>query len=129
MSKRTWKQRLALVVPVIAAGAVPLLVAPSASAAEKSPQSGTVTFEVTGSGTAMTIDTDPPGPPGQERLYDVSLPWSGEFTVPADVDMLQVVAVGGDNPGCRIILDGRVVAEQPPGGSAHCIYDATAAGR
>jgi hypothetical protein len=126
MSKRTWKQRLALVVPVIAASAVPLLVAPSASAAEKSPQSGNVTFEVTGSGTAMTIDTDPPG---QERLYDVSLPWSGEFTVPADVDMLQVVAVGGDNPGCRIILDGRVVAEQPPGGSAHCIYDATAAGR
>jgi hypothetical protein len=43
--------------------------------------------------------------------------------------MLQVVAVGGDNPGCRIVLDGRVVAEQPPGGSAHCIYDATAGGR
>jgi hypothetical protein len=128
MSKPTWKQRLALVVPVIAATAVPLLAAPSASAAE-SPQSGNVTFEVTGSGTAITIDTDPPGPPGQERQYNVSLPWHGEFTVPAGVDMLQVVAVGGDNPGCRIVLDGRVVAQQPPGGSAHCIYDATAAGR
>jgi hypothetical protein len=37
MSKRTWKQRLALTVPIIAATAVPFIVAPSANAMPTSP--------------------------------------------------------------------------------------------
>jgi hypothetical protein len=79
-------------------------------------------FEVIGSGTAITIDTDPPGPAGSERYYSVPLGWSMKFEAPADVDMLQIVVVGGDNVGCRIVFGGRVVAEEPSGGSAHCIY-------
>jgi hypothetical protein len=44
--------------------------------------------------------------------------------VGSDVQLLQVVAVGRDTPGpgCRITLDGKVVAEEPIGGNAHCIF-------
>jgi hypothetical protein len=77
----------------------------------------TVLFEVTGSGTAITIDTDPP----TERVYNAPLPWQRTITVGSDVQLLQVVAVGADDAGCRITLDGQVVTEQPAG-SAHCTY-------
>ena len=77
----------------------------------------TVLFEVTGSGTAITIDTDPT----TDRVYDAPLPWQRTITVGSDVQLLQVVAVGGDNAGCRITLNGQVVTEQPAG-SAHCTY-------
>jgi hypothetical protein len=42
-----------------------------------------------------------------------------------DVKQLQVVVVGAGEPGpgCKITLDGKVVAEQPVGGSAHCVFD------
>ncbi|MGV7892601.1 MmpS family transport accessory protein, partial [Mycobacterium kansasii] len=51
------------------------------------------------------------------------LPFKRTITVGADVTMLQVVATGKQsNPGCRITLDGKVVAEKPVGGDAHCIY-------
>ncbi|ART68228.1 hypothetical protein BTO20_06190 [Mycobacterium dioxanotrophicus] len=77
----------------------------------------TVLFEVTGSGTAITIDTDPT----TDRVYDAPLPWQRTITVGPDVQLLQVVAVGADNAGCRITLNGQVVTEQPAG-SAHCTY-------
>jgi Mycobacterium membrane protein len=82
----------------------------------------TVVFEVTGSGSALTIDTVPAGP---NRLYNVPLPWTDTITITPDVQQLQVVVVGTSEPGpgCKITVDGRVVAEQPVGGSAHCVFD------
>ena len=82
----------------------------------------TVVFEVTGTGSALTIDLVPSGP---DRLYDVPLPWSNTVTITPDVSQLQVVVVGkGEaSPGCKITLDGNVVAEKPPGGDAHCVFD------
>ena len=82
----------------------------------------TVVFEVTGSGEALTIDTVPAGP---ERLQDVPLPWTDTITITPDVQQLQVVVIGKGEPGpgCKIVLDGKVVAEQPIGGNAHCIFD------
>jgi Mycobacterium membrane protein len=82
----------------------------------------TVVFEVTGTGSALTIDLVPSGP---DRLYNVPLPWTSTITITPDVNQLQVVVVGtGESgPGCKITLDGKVVAEQPEGGSAHCVFD------
>jgi Mycobacterium membrane protein len=93
--------------------------APSTTSAGK-PE--TVVFEVTGSGQALTVDLVPSGP---DRLYNVPLPWSDTITVTPDVKQLQVVVVGtgSPGPGCKITLDGNVVAEQPVGGSAHCVFD------
>jgi MmpS family membrane protein len=79
--------------------------------------SSTVRFEVTGDGEVLTIDIDP----SSDRFYNQRLPWNTTITVEPDVQLLQVVAVGGDNAGCRIIVDGKVVAEQPAG-SAHCTF-------
>jgi hypothetical protein len=92
-----------------------------AKPASTSSGTGNVVFEVTGSGSAFTIDTDP----STQRFYDVHLPWSHTTTIGPDVHMLQVIAVGKDTPGpgCRILLDGRVVAEKAPGGDAHCVFD------
>ena len=41
-------------------------------------------------------------------------------------DLFQIVAVpkGTTQPGCRILINGAVVAEQPLGGSGQCIYTA-----
>ncbi|OBI95016.1 MmpS family transport accessory protein [Mycobacterium asiaticum] len=80
----------------------------------------TVTFEALGSGTALTIDTDP----AVDRVYNAPLPWSRTVQAGPDVTLFQVVVVGSgsNNPGCRISINGHVVAEQPVGGSAHCIY-------
>jgi Mycobacterium membrane protein len=88
------------------------------------PQGGgqrTVSFEVFGSGEVFSIDTDPSGP----RVGDhTKLPFSRTMKIAPDEDMLQVVAIGRDNPGpgCRIKVDGKVVVEQPIGGAAHCIF-------
>jgi hypothetical protein len=97
--------------------------ATSATSPSSTPAASTVVFEVTGTGQALTIDTDP-SPPDQNRWYDQPLPWQRSTTIGSDVSLLQVVAVGKDNtqPGCRITLDGKVVAEEPIGGSAHCTY-------
>ncbi len=80
----------------------------------------TVLFEVTGSGSAYTIDTDP----SSDRVYDAQLPWQRRMQVAHDSSLLQVVVVGKDDPGpgCRITVDGTVVAEEPVGGSGHCIW-------
>jgi hypothetical protein len=113
-------------VGVLAAGMLVGMAAPAAAdtghAPSKAAPEVSGVFEVTGSGTAITIDTDPPGPAGSERYYSVPLGWHKSFTAASDVDTLQIVVVGGHNVGCRIVFDGKVVAEQPPGGSAHCIY-------
>jgi hypothetical protein len=77
----------------------------------------TVVFEASGSGQAYGIATDP----GEFANY-VQLPYRATSTVPADIDLLQIAVSGGDG-GCRIILDGKVVAEQAPGEqAAHCVY-------
>jgi hypothetical protein len=83
----------------------------------------TVTFEVTGGGSAYSVDTDP----SVGRLTDVSLPWSDSATIGTDETLLQVVVVGKDgSPGCRIKLDGKVLAEKPTGGDGHCVATAPA---
>lgn len=107
----------------VAAGtgeASPTTTAPT-SAAEAA--GDTVVFEVTGTGTATTIDLVPAG--DDERLYDVPLPWSTTISITGDVTQLQVVAVGSGatNPGCKITLNGDVVAEKPEGADAHCVFD------
>jgi hypothetical protein len=81
----------------------------------------TVLFEVTGSGEVFNIVTDPPGPNVPDHT---AIPWQRTITVGPDVQLLQVVATGRDTPGpgCRITVDGKVVAEQPIGGSAHCVF-------
>jgi hypothetical protein len=85
------------------------------------PTTGTVVFEVTGSGEVFNIVTDPSGPQVADHT---ALPWQRTMSVGPDVNMLQVVATGRDapGPGCRITLDGNVVAEQPVGGTAHCVW-------
>jgi ABC-type glycerol-3-phosphate transport system substrate-binding protein len=95
-----------------------------ASSSSKALAESTVLFEATGTGTVYTIDTDPAQ---AERVENVTLPWQSTTTIGPDVQLLQVVVVGkseGDapGPGCRITLDGQVVAEEPVGGSAHCVY-------
>lgn len=87
---------------------------------QQTPTANTAVFEVTGTGTVYTIDTDPPGPAVGEGF---ALPFSRTVTIGPDVHMLQVVAVGKtSSPGCRITFNGKVVAEEPVGGNAHCIF-------
>jgi Mycobacterium membrane protein len=82
--------------------------------------SSTVVFEALGTGQALTIDIDP----AIDRVYNAPLPWSRTVQAGPDVTLFQVVVVGKGtvSPGCRITIGGSVVAEQPVGGSAHCIY-------
>jgi hypothetical protein len=85
----------------------------------------TVVLEATGSGTALTIDIYDPNP--EARLYNQPLPFSRSVNLtPKSGDLFQIVAVpnGATQPGCRILVNGQVVAEQPIGGSGQCIYTA-----
>lgn len=91
--------------------------APAPTQTPAATPNATVLFEVTGTGTAITVDTDP----ATERVLDAPLPWQRTIQIGDDVQLLQVVAVGAEDAGCRITLDGQVVAEQPAG-SAHCTY-------
>lgn len=97
--------------------------APTGEAGAEDGTGDTVVFEVTGTGSATTIDLVPAPP--EERLYDVPLPWSSTITIAPDVTQLQVVAVGSGatNPGCKITLNGEVVAEEAEGGDAQCVFD------
>jgi hypothetical protein len=81
----------------------------------------TVKFEVTGSGTVYSIDTDP----ASSRVAEgTQLPWLRTMPIGSDVGLLQVVVVPKDGvAGCRISIDGRVMVEQPPGPAPHCIYN------
>lgn len=81
----------------------------------------TVLFEITGSGTVYSIDVDPGG---RKATENTQVPWKTTATVGPDVDLLQVVAVGKTGEqGCRITLDNEVVAEEPIGGGAHCVFN------
>lgn len=86
---------------------------PTASA-----QSRDVIFEVTGSGTVYSIDLDP----GGRVPEDTAAPFTASQSIGPDVSLLQVVVVTKTgSQGCRITVDGTVVAEQAPGDAAHCI--------
>jgi hypothetical protein len=88
------------------------------SVAPASAQSRDVVFEVTGTGTVYSIDLDP----GGRIPEDTAAPFIQTEAIAADVSLLQVVVVTKTgSQGCRITVDGNVVAEQPPGDAAHCI--------
>jgi hypothetical protein len=80
----------------------------------------TVLFEITGTGEVYSIVTDPDS--GQVPDHTAT-PWSRTVSVSSDVGMLQVIATSRGAPlGCRIILNGKVVAEKSPSGDAHCVW-------
>ena len=84
----------------------------------------TVTLEATGSGTALTIDMDDPAT--APRLYNQALPYNHTVNVALKSgDLLQIVVEpkGNEHPGCRILVNGKVVVEQPHGGMAQCVYN------
>jgi hypothetical protein len=82
-------------------------------------QGGSLTFEVTGSGHVYSIVTDPNTALVGEGA---TAPWTRTIKDPGD-SLYQVVATTKDGTqGCRITLDGKVVAEQPVGSNPHCIY-------
>jgi hypothetical protein len=86
--------------------------------APASAQTHTVLYEVTGSGTVYSIDLDP----GGRIPEDTAAPFSQTVSIGPDVALLQVVVVTKTgSQGCRITLDGTVVAEEAPGDAAHCI--------
>ena len=107
-----------LTVPTVAAllAASVVSLAPPAVAA-----SPTVTFEAFGSGRATTIDLDP----STGRIFDAPLPFTRTVPLAPGTSLLQVVVVGnGDvTPGCRIKVNGKVLAEKPVGDDAHCVAD------
>lgn len=76
-------------------------------------------LEITGSGTVYSIQTDPDiGSAGE----NTATPWKRTGTVPVDISLIQIVAVGKTGEqGCRITLGGEVVVDQGPG-NAHCVY-------
>ena len=93
-------------------------VSASIGIAPASAQSRSVVFEVTGSGTVYSIDLDP----GGRIPEDTTAPFTQTATIGPDVSLLQVVVVTkSGSQGCRITLDGDVVAEEAPGGAGHCI--------
>lgn len=118
-SEHRLRSACAVAVVAVVAG----LASPGAAVAvppqyEQSQAEGKILFEVTGSGSADTIDIDPGG-----RFYGVTAPWSKTVDAGSDATLLQVVVVVKDGSlGCRITLDGKVVNEEPPGQAPHCIY-------
>jgi len=94
--------------------------APIATPAPK-PQAGRVVFEITGSGTVYSINTDPDGRGAGENT---AVPWSQTMTIGPDVQLLQVISVAKTgNQGCRITLNGTVVVDHAPGTSSHCVFN------
>jgi hypothetical protein len=72
----------------------------------------TVRFEITGSGTVYSIDMDPGGRVGE----NTATPFSRSTTIGSDVSVLTVNAVTKTGAqGCRILLDGAVVAQSSVG--------------
>jgi hypothetical protein len=99
-----------------------LLVASMAALAPPAVAAGpTVTFEAFGPARATTIDLDP----STGRIFDAALPFTRTATIAPGTTLLQVVVVGSTdvNPGCRIKVNGKVVAEKPVGDDAHCVAD------
>lgn len=95
--------------------------APAPQAPADPQGSATVVFEVTGPGEVFNIVTDPDGGFVADHT---ALPFKRTMTIGSDVQLLQVVATGRNDPGpgCRIILNGKVVAQEPIGGNAHCVF-------
>jgi hypothetical protein len=114
---------------LLQATAVPMLAAALSAVAVPTPASAdppkTVVLEAGGHGTALTIDIyDPKAEP---RLYNQSLPYSRSITETINSgDLFQIVAVpkGSEQPSCRILVNGAVVAQEPKGGSGQCIWTA-----
>jgi hypothetical protein len=80
-----------------------------------------VVYEATGSGTAITVDYTPDAN-GADRIESVPQPDTKQVSVVGSPSVYEIVIVGGDNVGCTITLGEQVVAQEPAGGSAHCIY-------
>jgi hypothetical protein len=79
----------------------------------------TAVFEITGNGTVYSIDFDPAGAPVRENT---AVPFTRTLKIGSDVAVLTVNAVTKTgSQGCRITLDGKVVAEQPQG-NAFCQF-------
>lgn len=113
--------------PTAGSSTVPPTSATAASTGSASPspeaEAGiTVSYEATGSGTAITVDYSPDADGAADRIESVPLPFTKEVPVVGSPTLYEIVIVGGDNVGCTITLDGQVVAQEPAGGSAHCIY-------
>jgi hypothetical protein len=80
-----------------------------------------VTFEVTGSGTVYSIVTDPSTSPVGENS---PAPFKRTVSVNPDTKLFQVVATTKTGQqGCRLTVNGTVVAEQPVGSNPHCVYN------
>jgi hypothetical protein len=87
--------------------------------ANQTSKNGTLTFEVTGAGDLYGIVTDP----ATAAVGDgARAPWNRTITDPGDSLYQLVVTTKNGAQGCRITLNGKVVAEQPIGNSPHCIY-------
>jgi hypothetical protein len=87
--------------------------------AAASAQSRSVVFEVTGLGTVYSIDLDP----GGRVPEDTAAPFTQSASIGPDVALLMVVVVTKTgSQGCRITVDGDVVAaEERRRGALHRI--------
>ena len=83
--------------------------------------SSTVVFEVFGSGEVYSIWIDPGG---QGAGDHTQLPWKKTFTAGPEVTYFAVSPTGRETPGpgCRITIDGQVVAEQAIGSGNICTF-------
>jgi hypothetical protein len=95
--------------------------APATGTAPVSLERAAGIFEVSGSERAITIDTDPASSTGNARFPNVRSPWRNGFSAPQGIDLLQLVVVGDGKTRCRIVFDGKVVAEDHGSDAAHCI--------
>ncbi|MDG4667776.1 MmpS family transport accessory protein [Mycobacterium sp. 236(2023)] len=119
MATTAWK--LAALPMAIAACAAGM---PASALAEPLPYgsagSVTVVFEITGTGTVYSINTDPDVGVAPENT---TVPWSRTTEVGPDAYLLQVISVAkSGTQGCRITVNGSVVVDQPPGTGTHCIF-------
>lgn len=97
---------------------LPAAPTPTAGKTTKPAQTSRIVFEVNGTGNALTIDYDAGT---AMRESDVRLPWRKEFPAPEKGYLMQVVVVvAPGSTGCRILVDGKVVDEQPT--TQHCTY-------
>lgn len=82
----------------------------------------TVTFEVFGPGEVYAIWIEPGGLAAEDHT---SLDWSTTFTAGSDVTYFSVSPTGRatPGPGCRITIDGVIVAEQAIGSGEICTFE------
>ncbi len=76
--------------------------------------------EVYGSGGVTKIDVN-----GQLRAINPNLPWADSYFVGPDVKTMEMTVFGTEyaTAGCRIIVGGNVLVEQPViNGTAHCVF-------